>query len=109
MTRLVVVSYRLPDALNKDEQGDWKVVPGAGCLVTAMAPVLRDRCGTCRGWSVTSVGAEVLDLLASFSNEAGYEVKPVGMTAEAVNDFYCGLSHEVVWPLCHKLQYRCNF
>lgn len=108
-TRLVVVSNRLPAALRKNENGDWKVVPGAGGLVTAMAPVLRDRGGTWIGWSGTAGGADVMDLLASFSKEAGYELKPVGLTAEEVNDFYFGFANEVVWPLFHDFQSRCNF
>jgi len=47
--QLVIASNRLPCALVKDE-GGWHVRPGSGGLVTAMAPVLRDRGGVWIGW-----------------------------------------------------------
>ena len=31
------------------------------------------------------------------------------MTAEERSRFYCGFSNEVLWPLFHDLQSRCNF
>ncbi len=42
--RLVVVSNRLPAALKK-ENGEWTVQAGGGGLVTALAPVLKNRGG----------------------------------------------------------------
>ncbi len=108
-SRLVVVSNRLPAALKKNAQGEWTVTPGSGGLVSAMAPVLRDRGGTWIGWSGTAGGEEVVELLANFSKEAGYELMPVSLTEEEVHDFYFGFSNEVVWPLFHDFQSRCNF
>lgn len=48
--RLVVVSNRLPFVLAKGEDGEWRITPGAGGLVTALLPVLRDRGGVWIGW-----------------------------------------------------------
>ena len=48
--QLVVVSNRLPVVLTPGDAGDWYVQPGAGGLVSALAPVLRNRGGTWIGW-----------------------------------------------------------
>ncbi|KAB1441324.1 alpha,alpha-trehalose-phosphate synthase (UDP-forming) [Pseudodesulfovibrio senegalensis] len=109
LRRLVVVSNRLPAAL-KNEGGEWTVKPGAGGLVTALAPVLRDRGGIWIGWSGASDPTVDVDgLLGSFSAKAGYELRTVQLTEEEVRGYYFGFSNEVIWPLFHDLQTRCHF
>lgn len=109
MHRLVVVSNRLPAAL-KQEDGQWKIKQGAGGLVTAMAPVLKNRGGVWIGWSgAADPELDVESLLADFSEEAGYELCTVPLTEEEVDDYYFGFSNEIIWPLFHDLQSRCRF
>lgn len=48
-SRLIVVSNRLPYAFRRTDRR-WRAEPGAGGLVTALLPVLRDRGGTWIGW-----------------------------------------------------------
>ncbi|HRV09703.1 MAG TPA: hypothetical protein P5568_14685, partial [Acidobacteriota bacterium] len=48
--KLVIVSNRLPFRLHRRKSGDWRFEPGAGGLVTALAPILRNRGGTWVGW-----------------------------------------------------------
>src|SRR5439155_6262442 len=50
MSRLVLVSNRLPFALEPAGQGQWRVTPSPGGLVSALGPVLRGRGGTWIGW-----------------------------------------------------------
>jgi len=107
--RLVVVSNRLPVAL-RQEQGEWTVQAGAGGLVTALAPVLRNRGGMWIGWSgAADQDADVDGLLAEFSADAGYELHTVPLTREEVDGYYFGFSNEIIWPLFHDLQTRCRF
>lgn len=109
LQRLVVVSNRLPASL-KEEGGEWKVKAGAGGLVTALAPVLKNRGGMWIGWSGTSdPDVDVDGLLADFSAEAGYELRTVPLTEEEVDGYYFGFSNEIIWPLFHDLQTRCRF
>ncbi|MEZ7196989.1 alpha,alpha-trehalose-phosphate synthase (UDP-forming) [Pseudodesulfovibrio karagichevae] len=109
LRRLVVVSNRLPVALRKEEDG-WKIKQGSGGLVTAMAPVLRNRGGMWIGWSGASDGeADMDELLADFTEEAGYELCTVPLTEEDVDGYYYGFSNEIIWPLFHDLQSRCRF
>jgi trehalose-6-phosphate synthase len=48
--RLVIVSNRLSVVLERGPDGRWRARPGSGGLVTALAPVLRDRGGLWIGW-----------------------------------------------------------
>ena len=108
---LVVVSNRLPVRLQVHGDGRREITPGPGGLVTALAPVLRDRGGTWIGWSGTAdVPHEELEpLFAGAARAAGYRLRPVLLGEEDVRDFYHGFANEVLWPLFHDLQTRCRF
>ncbi len=107
--RLVVVSNRLPAAL-KREGDKWVVKGGSGGLVTALAPVLKNRGGVWIGWSGASDPTlDVDDLLSEFSAEAGYDLYTVPLSKEEVDGYYFGFSNEIIWPLFHDLQTRCKF
>lgn len=106
--KLIIASNRLPIVLER--KGDsWKLVPGSGGLVTALAPVLRDRGGVWIGWPGTSGTSDISDQISFASNTAGYSMKPVHLEEEDVRKYYIGLSNEVLWPLFHDLQSYCNF
>jgi len=106
--KLIIASNRLPFVLER--KGDsWKLVPGSGGLVTALAPVLRDRGGVWIGWPGTSGTIDISDQISFASNIAGYSMKPVHLEEEDVRKYYLGLSNEVLWPLFHDLQSYCNF
>jgi trehalose-6-phosphate synthase len=65
--RLIIVSNRLPIVLKKNKQSELEVLPGSGGLVTAMAPVLKNRGGIWIGWPGTISeevsGEKIEDLL----------------------------------------------
>ena len=50
MNRLIIVSNRLPFALDSSGEDLWTVTPAVGGLVSAVEPVLRERGGTWIGW-----------------------------------------------------------
>ena len=108
--RLIVVSNRLPVVL-KQEGDQWTFTPGSGGLVSALAPVLRNRGGIWIGWpGVTACEAPLLaGLLEQATQDSGYLLKPVIFSAPDRDDFYHGFSNEVIWPLFHDLQSHCNF
>ncbi len=106
--RLIVVSNRLPVSLSNTD-GQWSIKPGAGGLVTALAPVLRDRGGTWIGWSGAHTTSDLNRLFKAYSKEAGYSLVPVDLTQEQIDNYYFGFSNEVIWPLFHDFQSRCRF
>jgi len=107
--RLVVVSNRLPAAIKKVND-EWTVQAGAGGLVTALAPVLKNRGGVWVGWSGASdPSLNVEGLLEEFSSKAGYDLYTVPLSKEEVDGYYFGFSNEIIWPLFHDLQTRCRF
>jgi trehalose 6-phosphate synthase/phosphatase len=107
--RLVVVSNRLPVVVTRGEDDRLTIDPGHGGLITALAPVLRNRGGLWIGWPGISGEADIDDELAASHRDIGYDLKPVMLTEDEVDGFYYGFSNEIVWPLFHDLQSRCNF
>jgi len=108
MNRLIVVSNRLPFALDSTGEDLWTVTPATGGLVSAVEPVLRDRGGIWIGWPGTAGEIPEKPLIKATRN-AGYEVVPVALSETERNEFYYGYSNEVIWPLFHDLQNFCNF
>ncbi len=106
--RLVVVSNRLPVVLSSSD-GNWRSEPGSGGLVTALAPVLRNRGGLWIGWPGTAIEDGVQEALEQAVSDAGYSLVAVPLEAGEVNRYYRGFSNEIIWPLFHDLQTRCNF
>ena len=108
MNRLIIVSNRLPFALDSAGEDLWTVTPAVGGLVSAVEPVLRERGGTWIGWPGTA-GEIPNEPLAKATRDAGYNVVPVALSETERDEFYYGYSNEVIWPLFHDLQNFCNF
>src|SRR5205809_7694106 len=108
MSRLILVSNRLPFALEPAGEGQWSVKPSPGGLVSALGPVLRGRGGTWIGWP--GVAGEIPDApCAEATRDAGYAVVSVALSEAERDEFYYGYSNEVIWPLFHDLQSFCHF
>src|SRR5438445_6249043 len=108
MSRLIVVSNRLPFALDLTSEDLWTVTPAVGGLVSAIEPVLRERGGTWIGWP--GVAGEIPRTpLEKATRGAGYAVVPVSLSKAERDEFYYGYSNEVIWPLFHDLQNFCHF
>jgi trehalose 6-phosphate synthase len=109
--RLVIVSNRLPVVIDKEPQGGWKARAGSGGLVTALAPVLRDRGGLWIGWTgITDVDtSDLTEALEATTEGAGFHMKPVPLSEVEMKKYYHGFANEIIWPLFHDLVPRCNF
>jgi trehalose 6-phosphate synthase len=106
--RLVAVSNRLPIVL-KQEDGAWQVKPGSGGLVTAMSPVLKNRGGLWIGWPGTDDSPGLSEALDRASGESGFDLEPVMLSADEIQGYYYGFANEILWPLFHGFETRCNF
>ncbi len=106
--RLVAVSNRLPFTMER-AKNQWRINHGGGGLISAMVPVLRNRDGLWIGWSGASGEYDWDEILRNANIKTGYHLHPVSLTNEEVDKFYNGFSNQVIWPLFHDLQTRCNF
>lgn len=109
--RLVIISNRLPIVISKQE-GKLTATPGTGGLVTALAPVLKNRGGMWIGWP-GPVNPEdqndVAGLLEKQNGHTGFILSPIFLSEEEVKLYYEGFSNEILWPLFHDLQSDCHF
>jgi trehalose 6-phosphate synthase len=106
--KILIVSNRLPVRIARE--GDRLTIqPGSGGLVTALAPVLRNRGGTWVGWDGDPMGQAPHDLLEAHSSVTGYRLKPLSLSAREVDEHYHGFSNEALWPLFHDLLGNCHF
>ncbi|MHC4664169.1 MAG: alpha,alpha-trehalose-phosphate synthase (UDP-forming) [Planctomycetota bacterium] len=105
---LVAVSNRLPVKLVREKE-KWVSLPGEGGLVTALAPVLKNRGGLWIGWPGVADAEGIHKPITDASREVGYDLHPVKLTGQEVNGYYRGFSNEIIWPLFHGLETRCNF
>jgi trehalose 6-phosphate synthase len=106
--RLIVVSNRLPIVVSED-QGEWKIRPGEGGLVTALEPLMSKNHGVWIGWPGCRPDAPIGDLVKRFSAENGYDLEAVPLNEEEVEQYYRGFSNESLWPLFHDLLGNCIF
>jgi len=92
--RVIVVANRLPvRAVEVDGRRQWKTSPGG--LVTALAPILRERDGAWIGWDGTSETPG-----EAFTHDEIRNV-PVGLSESDLENFYYGFSNGTLWPLYH--------
>ncbi len=106
--KLLIVSNRLPITVEKVES-EFKVQVSSGGLVTALDSVLRKRGGIWIGWAGSETTEELAKVIEQASLNHAYRLEAVPLTNGEIANFYLGFSNEIVWPLFHDLQSRCNF
>lgn len=107
--RLVVVSNRLPLILTTRGEGKWEARPSTGGLVTALTSVLTREKGLWIGWPGLWEEPDLGRALIAIGKDMGYALEPVWLTKAEIDHYYFGFSNEIMWPLFHDLQTRCNF
>ena len=110
-SHIIIVSNRLPLILKKTENGKIEVGKGAGGLVTAMAPVLKNRNGIWIGWPGYVQETDIDDTKSPAIQSAGpgYSVKSVMLNSEELKNYYEGFSNSILWPLFHNFTDKCIF
>lgn len=107
MSRLIIVSNRLPINISRAGTGG-RVEISSGGLVTALRSIIRRSEGCWIGWAGTEHDPYIERQIRSERVESCRMV-PVFLSTEEQRDFYCGFCNEILWPLFHDLQSRCNF
>jgi len=92
-----------------EHKSKWQVRPSPGGLVTALSSILRQREGIWFGWPGIHGENDLAGILNEANHKLGYTLKAVSLSQEEINQYYFGFSNEIIWPLFHDLQSRCNF
>lgn len=121
--RFLVLSDRLPIHLTRCPREGLKVAPARGALISALAPVLRERGGVWIGWpgvaeeevpglrKVLAGGIHPGSLDGGGAGGAGggYSLRPVSLNERDLRGGYQGFGREVIWPLFHGQPLDCGF
>ncbi len=103
MSRVLIVSARLPVSLARDEHGSVVLQPSVGGLATGLKPLHESSGSWWIGWpgvtreSTLWAEAEVAPVL-----EAARLI-PVDLSAPEEDEFYGDVANGVLWPLFHYL------
>jgi trehalose 6-phosphate synthase len=108
MSRLVIVSNRLPVTIRNANQID-QVEVSSGGLVTALRSIVRRHEGHWIGWAGTDHNPLIEEHLRNSVAFENCRMVPVFLSPEERREFYQGFCNEILWPLFHDLQSRCNF
>lgn len=96
--KLIVVANRLPvRRVGEGSKSAWAISPGG--LVTALAPILRERSGTWVGWA-GEAASEGDSAIRPFKHE-GIQNRPIAVSSRDTEAFYRGFSNRTLWPLYH--------
>jgi len=105
---IIIVSNRLPVKVTRSGK-NLNLTQGSGGLVTALAPVLRDRGGTWVGWDGSKSAKSHAELFNKESKAIGYSLRPISLTNQEVEQYYEGFSNATLWPLFHDFLGRSQF
>jgi len=106
--KIIIVSNRLPIVLQRQGK-QWSATPASGGLVTAMSPVMDKQGGKWIGWPGVAQSKGVMQAIQAASQDLGYQLVPTELSQSEVDGFYYGFANEILWPLFHGFETRCNF
>nr|WP_320133839.1 bifunctional alpha,alpha-trehalose-phosphate synthase (UDP-forming)/trehalose-phosphatase [uncultured Holophaga sp.] len=102
MTRLTLVSNRLPWTVKVSEGGET-LMPSAGGLATALAGPHAADDSSWVGWPGSLEGLDTGARQRVLEALHQKRLTPVELSLEDVTRYYEGFSNGVLWPLCHYL------
>ncbi len=101
MSKIHIVSNRLPFSINKEDSG-FKLTPSVGGLATGMRSIYREYGGQWIGWPGIAAdelsSEDMSEIDESLVDEACLAVH---LDQEEINLYYEGFSNNVIWPLFH--------
>jgi trehalose 6-phosphate synthase len=106
--RILIISDSLPLRFSREGEA-VSIKSGGGGLITALAPVLKDRGGIWIGWDGDPLGEASNKVLIDHSKRLGYHVRPISLSPEEGCINYRRFSHETLWPLFHDFLGYCQF
>ncbi len=105
---MIILSNRLP-IVAKRAGSEWRLEPGTGGLISALAPVLQEKGGLWIGWDGSGKDSPPPELIDEAASRMGYGLLSVSLSPEEVEGYYHGFSNETIWPLFHSLLDKADF
>lgn len=105
MSRLLVVSNRLPVTLRAGEGGP-DLVPSTGGLATGLRTPHERSEGRWIGWPGPLWELDAAERVAVEKQCEALRLVPVDLSAEQVSRYYDGYSNGVLWPLFHYMPWQ---
>jgi trehalose 6-phosphate synthase len=106
--KLMIVSNRLPCVV-ENINGRMRLAPASGGLITALTSVLKNKETIWIGWPGPDAEEQETAALIQGASLENCRFVPVFLSSVEQTKFYYGFSNEILWPLFHDLQSRCNF
>jgi len=104
MSKVILVSNRLPISVQVAEDGQFSYQPSAGGLATGLKSMHEGEGEvTWIGWPGHTFSAEE-DISEVTNRLHADHMVPIYITAEDYEDFYEGFSNKTIWPLFHYFQ-----
>ncbi|KNC98814.1 alpha,alpha-trehalose-phosphate synthase [UDP-forming] 1 [Spizellomyces punctatus DAOM BR117] len=107
MSRLIVVSNRLPVTITKKDEG-WNFAMSSGGLVSALSGLKKEMKFTWIGWPGLDVIRDQQDSMKKQLIEQ-HSCVPVFVSDELADMHYNGFSNSILWPLFHYHPGEINF
>ncbi len=111
MSRLIIVSNRLPVSLDADDAGGYSLRQNVGGLATAIGPYHKaHRDCLWVGWSGIDLDEYDADQVKGIRRAyADRRCIPLFLTSEEVSGYYAGFSNDTLWPLFHDFSHEAVF
>src|SRR5688572_24859406 len=103
MSRVLIVSNRLPISVTRDDTGALRVSRSAGGLATGLAQVHARSGGAWIGWPGISGPLTPGEQSTLDTRYAELGVVPVALSADEVERYYEQFCNGILWPALHYL------
>lgn len=103
--QLLVMSNRQPYRHEWADDGDITVDRPTGGLTAGLDPMMQRADGTWVAWGdgeADEAAVDEDDRVTVPPDDPSYALRRVWLSEEQVDDYYCGFSNRVLWPLCHS-------
>jgi trehalose 6-phosphate synthase/phosphatase len=104
LSRLLLVSNRLPVTIHHEAGTDPTLARSAGGLATALARPHAERDSLWIGWPGAAVRSAALRQHLERRLRDDYRCVPVFLSAQNIQRYYDGVSNRALWPLLHFFQ-----
>ncbi|MFT8358613.1 trehalose-phosphatase [Bifidobacterium aquikefiri] len=111
MSRLIIVSNRLPFSMEETQDKTFTLRQNVGGLATAIGPYHKaHRDSIWVGWSGIDASNHTKSEIESIKKEfSERRCVPIFLKKSEVKGYYAGFSNDTLWPLLHDFAHQANF